>query len=82
MVLAVFLAGIVLFVGFTRTQVGRDAIRNRIEAAFNQKFAGRLSIGSLRGTLVQNIVATNVQLRAPSGSVVATVDSVHATPQW
>ena len=74
--------GIVLFVGFTRTQVGRDTILHQVETAFNEQFQGRLSIGALHGTLIDNLVATNVQLRAPSGTLVATVDSIRAAPRW
>ena len=76
------LVGIVIFVGVTRTQVGRDAIRAQVETAFNQRFEGRLSIASLSGTLIDEVVATNVQLRDPSGTVVATVDSIRGTPRW
>jgi len=80
--LGVILAGIVLFVGLTRTQVGRDVLRSQIEAAFNQRYEGTLSIGTLEGTLVDEIVARKIDLRDPGGNVVATVDSVHAVPQW
>lgn len=82
MALAAVLVGVVIFMGLTRTQVGRDTIRQQVEAAFNQRFAGRLSIGSLNGTLIDDVVATNVQLRDPSGTLVATVDSVRGTPRW
>lgn len=80
--LGAVLVGIVIFVGVTRTQVGRDAIRAQVETAFNQRFEGRLSIASLSGTLIDEVVATNVQLRDPSGTVVATVDSIRGTPRW
>jgi len=80
--LAAVLMGVVIFVGLTRTQVGRDTIRQQVEAAFNQRYAGQLSIGSLSGTLIDDVVATNVQLRAPSGTVIASVDSVRGTPRW
>jgi len=74
--------GIVVFVGLTRTQVGRDSIRTQVEAIFNQKFAGTLSIKSLRGTMINDLVASDVQVHTPSGKLVATVDSIHATPRW
>ncbi len=80
--LAAVLVGVVIFVGLTRTQVGRGTIQQQVEAVFNQRFEGRLSIGALSGTLIDDVVATNVQLRAPSGDLVATVDSIRGTPQW
>ncbi len=81
-VLVVVLVGVAIFVGLTRTQVGRDAIRQRVETAFNQQFKGTLSIGTLRGTLIDDFVATEVQLRDSSGTPVATVDSIRAVPRW
>ena len=80
--LGAVLVGVVIFVGLTRTQVGRDAIRQQVETAFNHRFDGRLSIGTLSGTLIDDVVATNVQLRDPSGGLVATVDSIRGTPRW
>ncbi|MFB6271851.1 MAG: AsmA family protein, partial [Salinibacter sp.] len=80
--IAVILVGIILFVGFTRTQVGRDSIRTRVETAFNRQFAGTLSIGTLQGIFINDLVATDVQVRTPSGEVVVSVDSIHATPRW
>ena len=81
-VLVVVLVGAAIFVGLTRTEVGRDQIRRQVETAFTQRFEGRLSIGTLRGTLIDDVVATEVELRAPSGRLVATVDSIRATPHW
>jgi len=81
-VLVVVLVGAAVFVGLTRTEVGRDQIRQQVETAFNQQFEGRLSIGTLNGSLVDNFTATKVQLRAPSGRIVGTVDSIRATPRW
>jgi hypothetical protein len=78
----VVLIGVVVFVGLTRTQVGRDALRSQLETAFNQRFEGRLSIGEFQGTWVDDVIAQEVQLRAPNGDLVATVDSMHAQPQW
>ncbi len=80
--LGVLLVGVVVFVGLTRTQVGRDTLRNQLETAFNQRFAGQLSIGDFRGTLVDDVIAQEVRLRAPNGDLVATIDSIHAQPQW
>ncbi|PSQ86322.1 MAG: translocation/assembly module TamB [Bacteroidetes bacterium QS_3_64_15] len=81
-VLGAVLVGIVIFVGFTRTQVGRDAIRAQVETTFNQRFEGQLSIASLSGTVIDEVVATDIQLRDPSGTVVATIDSIRGTPRW
>ena len=76
------LVGIAIIVGLTRTKAGRDAIRQQVETAFNQRYEGQLSIGTLRGTLIDDVVATNVELRTPSGERVAVVDSIRAVPRW
>jgi len=76
------LAGVVLFFALTRTDVGRDGVRRQIEATFDEQFAGSLQIGSLRGTLLYDLRATDVRLRDEQDRLVATIDSVSATPQW
>ena len=76
------LVSAVVFFGLTRTDVGRASLTDQIEAQFNARFAGTIDIGQLRGDLINTIYASAVQLRAPDGSVVATVDSVVAQPQW
>lgn len=81
-VLAAVLGSALLFVILTRTQVGRDGIRNQLETAFNERFNGTLSIGSLRGTIIDNFVATDVQLRDSSGRTVMSIDSIVAEPRW
>lgn len=76
------LVGIILFVGLTRTQVGRSGIRHQIESTFNGKYRGTLSIGSLNGTIVNDLVATDIRLRDSTGQVVVAVDSIVAEPRW
>ena len=76
------LAAIVVFVGLTRTEVGRDQLRQELQSAFNTRFAGSLEIGTLRGTLLNDVQATNVRLRDENGDVVASVDSVAGEPSW
>ena len=74
--------GVVLFFSLTRTQVGRDALRQRIERQFNQTFEGRLEIGTLKGNLVQQFFADDVRLYDPEGRLMLHVDSVVANPNW
>jgi autotransporter translocation and assembly factor TamB len=73
---------VLLFLGLTRTQVGRDQLRNTLEYRFSETFTGRLTIGELRGNLVQTLFARDVRLYAPDGQLVAHVDSVIARPRW
>ncbi len=79
---AAVLVGAVLFVGLTRTEVGRNQVRQQVEAQFNERFQGTLSIDSLSGTLFTNIVASGVKLRDPSGTLVGTAETIRATPRW
>jgi len=76
------LAGVVVFFALTRTEVGRDRIRQQLQSAFNARFAGTLQIGSLQGTLLNDLIATDVTLRDENGRVVASIDSVHSQPRW
>ncbi len=82
MALSALLVSAVIFVGLTRTEVGRNGIRQQIESAFNQRFAGSLTIDRLEGTLIDDFIATDVRLKDPSGRLVARVDSIVATPRW
>jgi len=75
-------AGVVLFFALTRTEVGRDQIRQQLQASFNERFDGTLQIGTLQGTLLNNLIATNVTLRDKGGDVVASIDSVYTEPRW
>ncbi|MFB6248927.1 MAG: translocation/assembly module TamB domain-containing protein [Salinibacter sp.] len=80
--LYVCLAGVVLFFALTRTEVGRDRVRRQLQAAFNEQFVGSLHIGSLEGTLLNTLHASDVRLRGADGRLVATIDSVASEPQW
>ena len=81
-VLYVCLVGIVVFFALTRTEVGRDGVRQQIEAAFDAQFAGSLHIGRLEGTLLNDLRASDVRLRDEQGRLVATIDSVTSAPEW
>jgi hypothetical protein len=74
--------GLLLFLSLTRTQVGRDQLRDTLEQRFADTFAGELSIGELRGNLVQTLFASDVRLYDPDGRVLVQVDSVIARPRW
>ena len=76
------LFGGVVFFGLTRTKVGRSELREQVEAQFNARFAGSLHIGSLEGNLINDLYASEVQIRDPDGRILATVDSVVARPRW
>ncbi len=78
----VVLGGVVLFFALTRTEVGRNGIRQQLQSSFNDQFAGRLQIGSLEGTLLNQLRASDVRLRDGDGQLVASVDSVSAEPDW
>jgi hypothetical protein len=78
----VVLIAVVVLLALTRTQVGRDELRDQIQAQFNERFAGSLHIGTLDGSLLRDLYARDVTLRAPDGSRVATLDSLAARPRW
>ena len=77
-----FLGATVLFFALTRTEAGRDVLRVQVQSAFNERFEGSLQIGRLQGTLLNDLIATDVTLRDREGEIVATVDSLHTEPRW
>ena len=74
--------GVLTFVGFTRTQVGRDGLRRQIQQQFDDAFDGRLEIGRLTGNLAQDLFAADVRIFDPDGRMVLRVDSLVARPSW
>ncbi len=78
----VLMGGTILFFALTRTEVGRDGLRRQLQSAFNERFAGTVQIGSLQGTLLDELIVTDVTLRDETDTLVATVDSIHTRPHW
>ena len=78
----VLLVLIVAFLALTRTDIGRDGLRQQLQAQFNAQFEGSLDIGTLSGTLLYDFYAHDVTLRTPDGKVVVSIDSVAARPRW
>lgn len=76
------LLGVVLFFALTRTQVGRNELRQEIQRQFNDRFAGTLHIGTLQGNLVNDLFASDIRVQAPSGRTVIAIDSLVARPRW
>jgi hypothetical protein len=74
--------GAVLFLALTRTEVGRDALRQQIEQQFAEAYAGRLEMEQLTGNLVGSLFAHGVRLYDPAGNLVLQVDRVAAHPRW
>lgn len=76
------LAALLLLVGLTRTQAGRDELGRRIERTFAREFEGEIEIGRLQGDLIQNLHASGLRLRDPEGRVVIEADSAVLAPRW
>ena len=74
--------GVVLFFALTRTEVGRDGLRQQLQSQFRAAFNGELHIGTLRGNLVNDLYASDVRILDDQGRLFATVDSVVARPRW
>ena len=70
------------FFALTRTEVGREGVRQEIEARFRSTYAGSIQIGDLSGNLVYSFVASNVSLFDPDGRLIGHIDTVRAEPSW
>lgn len=80
--LLVLAACVLVFVGLTRTQVGRDALRDELERQFAARYNGRLEIETLRGNLLYDLFAGGVRLYDPAGNVILSADSAVVHPSW
>ncbi|HHP7239017.1 translocation/assembly module TamB domain-containing protein [Longibacter sp.] len=76
------LLGAIAFFGLTRTEVGRDELRQQIEARFDDQFTGSLHIARLQGNLVNDLYASDVRILDANGERVVSVDSVTLRPRW
>jgi translocation and assembly module TamB len=74
--------GLALVGILTHTEVGRDSLKGEIERQFGRAFDGDIEIGAMRGNLLQDVFATDVQLRDRQGRTVASIDSVVYKPYW
>lgn len=80
-------AGVVLvlilaIIAVSRTQVGRDIVKDQVERAFSERFHGSLQIGNLTGNVFYRLVASDVELRDDVGEHVVRIDSIVARPRW
>ena len=73
-----FLVGL----GFTQTQVGRDALKVSLESWFADSFEGRLAVGTIRGSLLWNLDLQDVRLYDASDSLMVQAGAVTMRPRW
>ncbi len=76
------LVATVLLLTLTRTQVGRDFLRDQIISWFNQTYEGELSFHRIRGNILGYLYIEDLELRDPSGQLVLRVDSLLLRPNW
>ena len=71
-----------LFFAFTRTQRGRDILRDQLTFWFNQKYAGQIEIGEIRGNIIGAIYLSDLTLYDPQNQPVLRTDSASIQPDW
>ncbi len=75
-------AGVLLVFALTRTEFGREALRQEIVRSYANRYEGRLHIEALQGNFRQQILASDVRLLDRSGNPWLTVDSLVTRPRW
>ena len=75
-------AGFLVALGFTQTQVGREALKNSLEYWFAESFDGTLSIGTVRGSLLWDLYLQDVQLNDASDSLMVDAQTITLRPRW
>ena len=75
-------AGFLVALGFTQTQVGREALKNSLEYWFAESFDGTLSIGAVRGSLLWDLYLQDVQLHDASDSLMVDAQTITLRPRW
>ncbi len=82
LLLYTLLAIAILFIALTRTQVGREGLRQQFDQQFNHTFTGQLKIGRLNGNFVNTLFAYDIALFDTAGTQVATIDAAILKPTW
>lgn len=73
---------VVTFFSLTRTEIGRDELRLEMMRQFNESYPGELHIGTLRGNLLNELYASDVELRDVQDRLLVHVDSVILRHSW
>ncbi len=71
-----------LYIGFTRTQVSRDYLRQQIESRFAETFTGEVTIEAITGNLQHTIRLHNVTLYDEQEQLWLHIDEIYAHPNW
>ncbi len=75
-------SGFLVYLGLTHTEVGRDYLRQELEAWFAETFTGRVSIGVVSGNLQRRIHLQDVTFYDEQEQVWLHIDEVAAQPNW
>lgn len=75
-------AGVLLVFALTRTEFGRESLRQEIVRGYTNRYEGRLHIGALQGNFRHQILASDVRLLDRDGITWLQVDSLITRPHW
>lgn len=75
-------SGFLTYIGLTRTEVGRDFLRQELEARFAEIFNGELKIGTVTGNFQQRIYLQDVSFYDENQHLWLHVNQITAEPNW
>lgn len=71
-----------VYIGLTRTEVGRDYLRQEIESRFAETYTGRITIETISGNLQRTVRLQNVELYDEEEQLWLHIDEIIAQPNW
>jgi translocation and assembly module TamB len=77
--LAIAMLGVGAFLGVTRTETGRDYIRELIITQLAPRVNGSLYIGRVRGGLIGEVIIDSLEIRGPDDSLFVATGTITAT---
>ena len=75
-------AAALIFVSLARTEAGRDVLRSELESWFAESYYGRLSVGSVAGSLPKFVILRDVRLYDAQDRLWLQIDTIMARPRW
>lgn len=79
---AVLSSVLLVYIGLTRTEVGRDYLRQELESRLTDSYAGRVTIEAVSGNLQRTIRLQNVALYDDQEQLWLQIDEILARPNW
>jgi len=75
-------SGFLAYLGFTRTEIGRDYLRKELETGLTEIFDGKVTIGTVSGDIQHQVRFKDIAFYDEQESLWLRIDEITAQPDW